>query len=105
MATREENVAELKTLTGQDIPDSIDAKTVEKLLGLAKKSLADFETQYQELTAEKIKVITGDKAKGSFMHPISKQWIRQGDTKPVELPDDAWTQDMIAQRFLKEVRK
>jgi hypothetical protein len=63
------------------------------------------EAPVAESTEGKIKVVTGEKATGSFMHPETKQSIRRGETKPVPVPYDAWTQEMIGRKFLKEVRK
>lgn len=47
--------------------------------------------------------VNGDKARGAFIHPTSK--TRIAGEKAVSVPDDAWTQDMLAKRFLTEVRK
>lgn len=51
-----------------------------------------------------ITVKVGDKGSGSYLHPTSKTAIIRGSGQGVKVPDDSWTQDMLAKRFLIEVR-
>lgn len=68
-------------------------------------------TQLEAMMAEKtdateagafvtVKVDRSKVSRGAFTHPVSKATI--GDS-PVEVPDDTWTQDYLAKRFIKEV--
>ncbi|MVN86823.1 hypothetical protein GO986_08610 [Deinococcus sp. HMF7620] len=65
--------------------------------------LDELEAQAEEVATITVKV-NPDKGSGSYLHPESKTAIERGG-KAVEVPDDAWTQDMVAKRFLLEVRK
>lgn len=71
------------------------------------EKLAELEAQTGEPAQEdptlRVKV-NPEKGSGSYLHPESKAAIVRGG-KPVDVPDDAWTQDMVAKRFLLEVRK
>lgn len=58
----------------------------------------------QEAETSGIRVKVSDKGTGSYIHPVSKTLLRRGGDA-VSVPDDAWTQDMVAKRFLTEARK
>lgn len=122
-----DTVNKIKELLGIQVdidPEQFTQKELDALLEAAQKGAGFFESAVSDLLQarkesskneqpeegdvadeNKIKVVTGDKAVGSFMHPVSKQTIRLGKAEPVLVPDDAWTQEMIDRRFLKAVRK
>ena len=65
--------------------------------------LAELEGEQEDAPTVTVKV-NPDKGSGSYLHPVSKDAIVRGG-KAVSVPDDAWTQDVLAKRFLTEVRK
>lgn len=112
---KKDTLADIKAATGTDVPESLNQKQLDELLVLAKggegkraefdAKLAEYTTPAEEDAGPQIRVkVNPDKGSGSYLHPESKAAIERGG-QSVSLPDDAWTQDMIAKRFLLEVRK
>ena len=117
-----DTAAEIKAANGTDLnPDDYSQKELDALLALAKDPTkrAEFDAQAQALkgstppatqtlaeeTGLTIKVkVSAEKGSGSYLHPVSKVALVRGGPA-VSVPDDAWTQDMVAKRFLTEVRK
>ncbi|WP_272977118.1 hypothetical protein [Deinococcus geothermalis] len=119
---KKDTAAEIKAANGVELnPDDYTQAELDTLLALAKDPAkrAEFDAQAKALkgtpqasstVAEEdagptltVKV-NPDKGSGSYLHPVSKQAVVRGG-EAVKLPDDAWTQDMVAKRFLLEVRK
>lgn len=116
-----DTAAEIKAANGVELdPEQYTQGKLDALLLLAKDPAkkAEFDQQVIALKnapqpnvqpsaehGETIKVrVNPDKGSGSYLHPESKQIaVRGGES--VILPDDAWTQEMVAKRFLLEVRK
>lgn len=120
---KKDTVAEIKAANGADLnPDDYTQAELDSLLALAKDPAkrTEFDAQVKALkgsqpqasstaaeedTAPALTVkVNPDKGSGSYLHPVSKQAVVRGG-QAVKLPDDAWTQDMVAKRFLLEVRK
>lgn len=113
-----DTAAEIKAANGVELnPDDYKQSELDTLLALAKDPAkrAEFDTQATALkaaqpstTPEPAPTVTvkvnSDKGSGSYLHPVSKAAIVRGG-KAISVPDDAWTQDMVAKRFLTEVRK
>lgn len=58
-----------------------------------------------EDTTGKIRVkVTASKGSGSYVHPVGKQLIQRGG-ESVLVPADEWTDQMIRDKYLTEVRK
>ncbi|MDP9763846.1 hypothetical protein [Deinococcus enclensis] len=108
----------IKETNGAELDaDNYTQTQLNALLGLAKggdrgafdAKLAEFDAAREDDSEEgstptlKVKV-NPDKGSGSYLHPEGKQAIVR-DGAAVSVPDDAWTQDMVAKRFLIEVRK
>lgn len=118
-----DTVAEIKAANGVDLnPNDYTQAELDSLLTLAKDPAkrAEFDAQVKALkgsqptaqatttpedTVPTLTVkVNPDKGSGSYLHPVSKQAVVRGG-EAVKLPDDAWTQDMVAKRFLTEVRR
>lgn len=120
-----DTVAEIKAANGVELnPNDYTQAELDTLLTLAKDPAkrAEFDAQVKALkgsqstpqaatapepedTAPTLTVkVNPDKGSGSYLHPVSKQAVVRGG-EAVTLPDDAWTQDMVAKRFLTEVRR
>lgn len=119
-----DTAVEIKAANGVELnPDDYKQSELDTLLNLAKDPAkrAEFDAQATALkgnapaqtgtapepedTASTVTVkVNPDKGSGSYLHPVSKAAIVRGG-KAVSVPDDAWTQDMVAKRFLTEVRK
>lgn len=93
-------------------PEAYTQTQLNALLGLAKAGdkaafdtkLAEFDAADEDDSPTVTVKVNSDKGSGSYLHPVSKDAIVRGG-KAVSVPDDAWTQDMVAKRFLTEVRR
>lgn len=63
------------------------------------------QTQETEAGSGKIKVtVTQGQGSGSFVHPVSKQLLLRGAAAQL-VPSDSWTDQMIRDKYLTEIRK
>lgn len=101
--TKKELVDAIAAAGGETLnPDDFTAAQLEDKLGELESQAGESAPAEDALTL-RVKV-NPEKGSGSYLHPESKAAIVRGG-KPVDVPDDAWTQDMVAKRFLLEVRK
>ncbi|SMB89190.1 hypothetical protein [Deinococcus hopiensis] len=111
-----DTIKDIKTANGQDVPDSLTQKQLGELLTLAERGdegrsafdakLTEFTSaEAEEDTSSKIRVrVTDGKGSGSYIHPESKQLLRRGG-EPVLVPNDDWTDTMIRNKYLTEIRR
>lgn len=121
-----DTVADIKAANGAELnPDDYTQKELDALLALAKDPAkkAEFDKQVAALkgsatedqsssstpastedTTGKIRVkVTAGKGSGSYVHPVGKQLIQRGGDS-VLVPADDWTDQMIRDKYLTEVR-
>ena len=118
MAKRD-TVLDIKSANGADVPESLSQKQLDELLELAKggeEKKADFDKKLTEFTGAepepedttgKILVQVNEsnpKGSGSYIHPETRQVLRRGG-KPTWVVEDSWTDQMVRDKFLTEVRK
>lgn len=114
MAKKDDTLAAIKAANGTEVPSSLTQKQLDELLALAQggdEKKAEFDEKLAEYapadedTTGKIRVtVNGSKGTGSYIHPDTRQVVRR-DGDPVWLPEDAWTDQMIRDKYLTEVRK
>ena len=99
-----DTVKQIKDTFKTDVPDALTQAQLDELLASENQVAftAALETMTKSVTdvTGTVKVKIGPKASGSFLHPESKAIITPG--KAAVVPDDAWTQEQLAQRFLVE---
>lgn len=124
---KKDDIAAIKAATGVTLKetdyDAAELATLRQLAEGGEDKRAEFNTKVEEFKkpaatqtggegkegeeadgGPTITVKVGDKGSGSYLHPTSKTAIIRGSGEGVKVPDDSWTQDMLAKRFLIEVR-